>query len=158
MTKVENRLAVLGLKPPPPFLPPPGVVLPFQLVRIIGSRALISGHGPQGPDGHMAEPLGKVGREVTMEEGYAAARLTGLSILGSWVRALGGVDRAPNLGKLLGMVNSAPGFTRHPAVINGVSDLILDLYGPVAASHAPSAIGVAEHPFSIPLEIEAEAE
>jgi enamine deaminase RidA (YjgF/YER057c/UK114 family) len=158
MTKVENRLAVLGLKLPPPFPPPPGVVLPFQFVRIVGSRALISGHGPQGPDGHMAEPLGKVGREVTVEEGYAAARLTGLSILGSLQRELGDLNRVINWVKILGMVNSAPGFTRQPAVINGFSDLILDLYGPAAGAHARSAIGVAELPFNIPVEIEAEAE
>jgi enamine deaminase RidA (YjgF/YER057c/UK114 family) len=158
MTKVENRLAVLGLKLPPPFPPPPGVVLPFQFVRIVGSRALISGHGPQGPDGLMAEPLGKVGREVMVEEGYAAARLTALSILASLQRALGDLDRVTNWVKVLGMVNSAPGFTRQPAVINGFSDLILDLYGPAAGAHARSAIGVAELPFNIPVEVEAETE
>ena len=76
MSKIEDRLRALGLSLPPPMQPPAGVRLPFQLVRILGRRALISGHGPQNPDGSFAAPLGKLGREVTLEQGYAAARLT----------------------------------------------------------------------------------
>jgi len=77
--------------PPPPKRP--GVRLPFEFVRISGRRALISGHGPQCPDGSFAAPLGKLGRDLTVEQGYAAARLTALSILGSLHRTLGDLDR-----------------------------------------------------------------
>jgi hypothetical protein len=133
-------------------------VFPFQFVRIVGRRALISGHGPQEPDGSIARPLGKVGRELNVEQGYAAARLTALSILGSLRRTLGDLDRISSWGRVFGMVNSAPGFNRQPSVINGFSDLILQLYGQPAGAHSRSAVGMAELPFDIPVEIEAEVE
>ncbi|HUR27659.1 MAG TPA: RidA family protein [Planctomycetota bacterium] len=158
MTRVEARLQALGLVLPPAMRPPTKMALPFPFVRIVGKRALISGHGPQSADGTLAKPLGKVGRELTVEEGYAAARLTALSILGSLERALGDLDRVCAWVKILGMVNSAPGFTRQPAVINGFTDLILELYGKEAGSHARSAVGMAELPFDIPVEIEGEVE
>lgn len=158
MTRIEQRLLERGLKLPPPFVPPPGVILPFASVRIVGTRAYISGHGPQGPDGQMAGPFGKVGADVSVDEAYVSARLTCLSILGSLERALGTLDRVTAWSRVLGMVNSAPSFNRHPAVINGFSDLILDLYGPVAGAHARSAVGLAALPFDIPVEIEAEVE
>ncbi len=156
--KIEERLAALGLVLPPVVTPPPGVVLPFQFVRIVGKRAIISGHGPQNPDGSIAEPLGKVGKDLDVEQGYIAARLTALSILGSLKRALGDLDRISAWVKILGMVNSAPGFNRQPSVINGFSDLINELYGPVVGAHARSAVGLAELPFNIPVEIEGEVE
>ncbi len=158
MARIETRLSALGLVLPPPLRPPPGVVLPFQFVRIVGRRALISGHGPQDADGALAKPLGKLGRDLTVEQGYAAARLTGLSILGSLQRALGDLDRITGWGRIFGMVNSAPGFNKQPTVINGFSDLILELYGPEAGAHARSAVGMAELPFNIPVEIEGEVE
>src|SRR5215212_5326401 len=158
MARIEERLAALGLVLPPPLKVPAGVVLPFQFVRIVGRRAFISGHGPQAADGSIAEPLGKVGREVSVEQGYAAARLIGLSILGSLQRALGDLDRIGAWGRVLGMVNSAPGFNRQPLVINGFSDLILELYGPEVGAHSRSAVGLAELPFDIPVEIEGEVE
>lgn len=158
MARIESKLSALGLVLPPQMAPPKGVVLPFQFVRIVGNRALISGHGPQNPDGSIATPLGKVGRDLTVEQGYAAARLTALSILGSLKRALGDLDRIANWGRVFGMVNSAPGFNRQPNVINGFSDLILELYGPNAGAHARSAVGMAELPFDIPVEIEGECE
>jgi enamine deaminase RidA (YjgF/YER057c/UK114 family) len=158
MARIEAKLASLGLILPPPMVPPSGIVLPFQFVRIVGSRALISGHGPQNPDGSIATPLGKVGRDLTAEQGYAAARLTALSILGSLKRVLGDLDRIGSWGRVFGMVNSAPGFNRQPNVINGFSDLILELYGPVAGAHARSAVGMAELPFDIPVEIEGDCE
>jgi len=158
MARIEAKLLALGLVLPPPIVAPKGVSLPFQFVRIIGDRALISGHGPQNADGSIAAPLGKVGRDVTVEEGYAAARLTGLAILGSLQRALGDLDRVTNWGRVFGMVNSAPGFNRQPSVINGFSDLILELYGPQVGAHARSAVGMAELPFDIPVEIEGECE
>jgi enamine deaminase RidA (YjgF/YER057c/UK114 family) len=158
MSKVEDRLQALGLALPPPLQPPPGLVLPFSFVRIVGSRALISGHGPQRPDGAIAEPRGKLGRELSLDEGYQAARLTALAILGSLKRALGDLDRVSAWTRVFGMVNSAPGFNQQPNVINGFSDLILELYGPVAGAHSRSAVGMAELPFNIPVEIEGEAE
>jgi enamine deaminase RidA (YjgF/YER057c/UK114 family) len=156
MPIVEQRLAALGLVLPPALSPPPGVVLPFAAVHIVGDRAIISGHGPQNPDGSLAAPLGKLGRELTVEQGHAAARLTALSILGSLRRALGDLDRVTAWVRVFGMVNSAPGFNRQPAVINGFSELILQLYGPGVGAHARSAVGMAELPFDIPVEIEAE--
>ena len=158
MAKIEQRLIALGLALPPPVKPPPGVVLPFQFVRLIGSRAYVSGHSAQNPDGSIAGPFGKLGRELTVEQGYAAARLTALSILGSLQRALGDLDRIASWGRVFGMVNSAPGFNKQPSVINGFSDLILELYGPEVGAHARSAVGMAELPFDIPVEVEAEVE
>lgn len=158
MAKMEEKLLALGLTLPPPAQLPPGVVLPFRFVRILGSRVLISGHGPQNPDGSFAQPLGKLGREVSLEQGYTAARLVALSILGSLKRALGDLDRVAAWSRVFGMVNSAPGFHQQPNVINGFSDLILGLYGPDVGAHSRSAVGLAELPFNIPVEIEAEAE
>jgi enamine deaminase RidA (YjgF/YER057c/UK114 family) len=158
MAKIEKRLADLGLALPPPVKPPPGVVLPFQFVRLVGSRAYVSGHSAQNPDGSIAGPLGKVGRELTVEQGYAAARLTAVSILASLKRALEDLDRIASWARVFGMVNSAPGFNKQPSVINGFSDLILELYGPEVGAHARSAVGMAELPFDIPVEVEAEVE
>ena len=158
MPRIEDKLRLLGLALPPPFQPPQGVVFPFQFVRVVGRRALISGHGPQAPDGSIASPRGKVGKDLTIEEGYHAARLTALSILGSLQRALGDLDRVGAWVKVLGMVNSAPGFNRQPSVINGFSDLILELYGPEIGAHSRSAVGLAELPFDIPVEIEGEVD
>jgi enamine deaminase RidA (YjgF/YER057c/UK114 family) len=158
MSNIENHLAELGLTLPPAIKPPPGVVLPFCFVHVVGKRALISGHGPQGADGAMAPPFGKLGHELTVEQGYQAARLTALSMLGSLQRELGALDRVKQWVRVFGMVASAPGFERQPAVINGCSDLILQLWGDAAGAHARSAVGMAELPFGIPVEIEAEVE
>ncbi len=158
MSKVEERLQALGLTLPAPLQLPPGVILPFPWVRIIGARALISGHGPVNTDGSLAQPLGKVGQEVSLEQGYAAARLTALAILASLKRELDDLDRIAAWSRVFGMVNSAPGFNRQPAVINGFSDLILDLFGAEIGAHCRSAVGLAELPFNIPVEIEGEVE
>lgn len=158
MSRIDDKLRTLGLVLPPPLQAPAGVALPFQFVRLVGRRALISGHGPQNADGSLAEPLGKLGRELSVEQGYAAARLTALSILGSLQRTLGDLDRIQAWGRVFGMVNSAPGFMRQPSVINGFSDLILEVFGPHIGAHARSAVGMAELPFGIPVEIEAEVE
>jgi enamine deaminase RidA (YjgF/YER057c/UK114 family) len=156
--KVEAELEELGLVLPEPIKVPPGLVLPFAWVRVRGDRAYVSGHGPLNPDGSLSGPLGKLGAEVTEEQGYEAARLTALSILGDLKRALGDLDRVTAWLKVFGMVNSAPGFVRQPNVINGFSDLILELYGPEAGDHARSAVGMAELPLGMPVEIEAEVE
>jgi enamine deaminase RidA (YjgF/YER057c/UK114 family) len=158
MALVEARLAAMGLVLPQALVPPAGSVLPFAFVRLCGRRAFISGHGPLNPDGSLALPLGKVGRDLTPEQGYVAARLTGLAILGSLQRALGDLDRITAWQRVFGMVNSAPGFHRQPAVINGFSDLILELFGSEIGAHARSAVGMAELPFEIPVEIEGEVE
>jgi enamine deaminase RidA (YjgF/YER057c/UK114 family) len=156
--KVEEKLKALGLVLPQPVKAPAGLKLPFSWVRVQGNRAFISGHPPQNPDGSIAEPLGKVGAEVSLEQGYQAARLTALSILGDLKRALGDLDRIAAWLRVFGMVNTAPGFIQMPAVINGFSDLIFELYGPERGDHARSAVGLAELPFNIPVEIEAEVE
>lgn len=158
MARIAQRLAAAGLVLPPAIAPPPGVVLPFPFVRVVGRRALISGHGPLQADGTLAAPLGKLGRDLTVEQGHAAARLTALAILGSLQRTLGDLDRITAWTRVFGMVASAPGFQQQPAVINGFSDLILDLFGPEVGAHARSAVGMAELPFDIPVEIEGEVE
>ena len=147
-----------GLVLPAPLKAPAGVVLPFQPVKIIGSRAVFSGHGPVAADGSLAQPLGKVGRELSIEQGIAAARVTGLAIFSSLERALGDLDRITAWTRVFGMVNSAPGFNRQPTVINGFSDLLIAVFGPVIGAHTRSAVGMFELPFDIPVEIEGEVE
>lgn len=156
MGRIDDRLAELGLVLPPPISPPPGIVLPFSPVRIVGDRALVSGHGPQTSDGRIAGPLGQVGVDVTVEDAYRSARLTGLSILGSLDRALGDLDRIRAWGRVFGMVACPAGFDRQPAVVNGFSDLILEVFGPDVGAHSRSAVGMVALPFGIPVEIEAE--
>ncbi len=156
--EIEAKLDALGLVLPASLQAPPNTRLPFAFVRVRGTRAHIAGHGPQNPDGSVAGPLGKVGADLTMDEAYQAARLTTLAILGSLKRELGDLDRVSAWLRVFGMVNSAPGFHLQPQVINGFSDLILELYGPVRGRHARSAVGMAELPFRIPVEIEAEVE
>lgn len=158
MSAIEDRLQALGLALPAPLQLPPGARLPFPWVRVVGRRVLISGHGPTHADGSLAGPFGRVGAEVTPEQAHGSARLTALSILGSLHRELGNLDRIACWVRVLGMVNSAPGFNRHPAVINGFSDLILELFGPERGAHARSAVGMAGLPFDLPVEVEAEVE
>jgi enamine deaminase RidA (YjgF/YER057c/UK114 family) len=154
--KVETKLEELGLALPGPTKTPTGLVLPFSWVR--GDRAYVSGHVPLNPDGSFAGPFGKVGAEVSEEEAYEAARLTALAALASLKRALGNLDRVTAWLRVFGMVNSAPGFDRHPNAINGYSDLILELYGPEVGDHARSAVGMAGLPLGLAVEIEAEVE
>jgi enamine deaminase RidA (YjgF/YER057c/UK114 family) len=156
--QIEERLTTLGLTLPQPMQAPVGMNLPFAPVRVRGNRAYISGAGPLAADGSLAEPRGKVGAELTVEQGYEAARLTALAILGALKRELGDLDRVTAWLRVFGMVNVAPGFTQTPNVINGFSDLILELYGPERGAHARSAVGLAELPLRIPVEIEAEIE
>ncbi|HJV23111.1 MAG TPA: RidA family protein [Holophagaceae bacterium] len=158
MSEIESRLQSLGLMLPGAPHVDATVRLPFEFVRVVGNRAFISGHAPQSPDGTLAPPFGKVGSDLTAEQGYEAARLTTLAMLGSLKRALGDLDRVRSWSRIFGMVNSAPGFTMQPKVINGCSDLILELYGPERGAHARSAVGMAELPFNIAVEIEAEVE
>lgn len=156
--KIEAKLAEMGLALPEPMQAPQGMRLPFAQVRVRGNRAYIAGHGPLNADGSLAKPLGKVGAEVSLEQGYQAARLVALAILGSLKRELGDLDRVTAWLRVFGMVNSAPGFNQQPTVINGFSDLILELYGPEVGQHARSAVGMAGLPMNIPVEVEAEVE
>ncbi len=156
MAEVEAKLDELGLVLPGPTKIPPGLVLPFSWVRVRGDRAYVSGHVPLNSDGSVAQPFGKVGAEVSEEQGYQAARLIALAVLASLKRKLGDLDRVEAWLRVFGMVNSAPGFDRQPNVINGFSDLIMQLYGPEAGDHARSAVGMAELPLGAPVEIEAE--
>ena len=156
MSKIEQRLQALGLTLPAPLKLAPAAALPFPWVRVVASRVLISGHGPTNADGTLALPLGKVGAELTPEQGYAAARKAGLAILGSLQRELGDLDRISAWVRVFGMVNSAPGFNRQPSVINGFTDLIIEVFGADKGAHARSAVGMAELPFDIPVEIEGE--
>ena len=155
---IETRLTKLGLHLPESLKAPGGARLPFAMVRVRGNLAYVSGHGPQAADGSIAEPRGKVGAELSLQQGYEAAKLTTLSILGSLKRELGSLDRIAYWHKAFGMVNAAAGFNQFPAVINGFSDLILQLYGPERGAHARSAVGMAGLPFDIPVEIEAVVE
>ena len=148
----------MGLYLPEPMPMVGGMQLIFPWVRVHGRRVFISGHGPQNPDGTLAQPLGKVGAEVTLEQAQESAKLVGLSILASLKRELGDLDRVTNWLKFLGMVNSAPGFNRQPMVINGFTNLIIDLYGKERGVHARSAVGMAQLPMDIPVEIEGEVE
>lgn len=158
MSAIERRLESLGLVLPAPLRLPAGVVLPFPWVRIVGTRALISGHGPTDADGSIARPLGKVGRDLSLEQAANAARLTALAILGSLKRELGDLDRIACWSRIFGMVNSAPGFNRQPAVLNGFTEVIVEIFGVERGAHARSAVGMAELPFDIPVEIEGEVE
>jgi enamine deaminase RidA (YjgF/YER057c/UK114 family) len=156
VAKIEAKLQALGLVLPAPMQLPPGVVLPFPWVRVHGNRAFVSGHAAQNADGSLATPLGKVGLDVTLEQAQHSARLVALSILASLKRELGDLDRVSAWLRAFGMVNSASGFKQQPAVINGFTHLIVELYGTQRGQHARSAVGMAELPFGIAVEIEAE--
>ena len=157
MAKIEAKLAEMGLVLPQPLQMPANIRMPFAMVRVRGNRAFISGHIPQNPDGTVAQPLGKVGTEVSPEEGYHAAQLVALAHLGSLKRALGDLDRVTAWLRVFAMVNVAPGFNETPRVTNGYSDLILELYGPEIGMHARSSIGMMI-PLNAPVNCEAEVE
>ena len=151
MGRIDDRLGELGLELPAVFAPPPGVEFPFDLVRVSGPHAYVSGHLPT--DGSDVLVRGRVGDEVTVEQGYEAARLTTLAILASLRAELGDLDRVTGWVKALGLVSCAPGFDKPPAVINGFTDLVLEIWGD-AGHHARSAIGAGQLPFDVPVEIE----
>lgn len=158
MSRIEAKLEEMGLTLPEPVKAPPGMRLPFSWVRTRGNRAYISGHAALNADGSPAAPFGKVGAEVSPEEGYEAARLAALAILASLERELGDLDRVTAWLTVTGMLNAAPGIGGSPNVINGFSDLILELYGPEAGAHARTAPGVATLPLNTPVIIVAEVE
>jgi len=155
---IDERVRELGLVLPEPFRSPTGTAYPCSWVRVRGNRAYISGHLPLQEDGTLAEPRGKVGEAVTIEQGAAAARLVGLAMLGSLQRELGELERITAWLRVLGMVNVSPGATQLAGVINGFSALLLEVFGPERGAHSRSAVGMAELPFGVAVEIEAEVE
>jgi len=154
----DERIRELNLDLPKPIKLPPNVEMQFSWVRISGNRVFISGHIALNADGSVSEVTGKVGGEVTVEQGYEAARQTGLAILSSLKRELGTLNKITAWLRVFGMVNVEPGFVKTPLVINGFSDLILDVFGKEIGNHSRSAVGMAELPFGAPVEIEAEVE
>ena len=148
---VDRRLAELGIELPTPFSPA-GAYVPA--VRT-GNLVFLSGAGPARADGSMV--TGKVGRDLDVAEGKAAARLVGLQLLAALQVELGSLDRVARVVKVLGMVNCAPGFNRTPTVIDGCSELFIEVFGENGRG-ARSAVGMAELPFDIAVEIEAVVE
>lgn len=118
-----------------------------------GNLLFLSGHGPVRTEGKPSA-RGKLGKDLSTEEGYKVAREVGLSLLASTRTALGSLDKVKRVVKVLGMVNSAQGFQEQPKVINGFSDLMVEVFGETIGKHARSAVGMAELPMGIPVEIE----
>jgi enamine deaminase RidA (YjgF/YER057c/UK114 family) len=133
-----------------PPAPPKGGV--YKPVVIVGNIAYISGHGPYLGDGGMIR--GRVGDDLDLADGYAAARQTGLALLATLQKELGSLDRIKRVVKLLGMVNSTPEFTDHPKVINGCSELFAQIWGEENGIGARSAVGMGSLPGNIAVEIE----
>ena len=147
---IAQRLTELGLVLPPLF-PPAGNYLGCV---IVGDIVHVGGHGPiNGQD----VIRGKLGRDLSLEDGRRAARMTALSILATLQSELGDLDRIRRLIKVFGMVNVAPGFNRTPAVIDAASDLFVEVFGE-PGRHTRSAVGLAELPFDIAVEIELTAQ
>ncbi|MDQ2657070.1 MAG: RidA family protein [Bacteroidota bacterium] len=145
----DQRLQDLGLTLPP--APKPlGVYKPFLRV---GNFAYVSGHGTVKDDGTLI--IGRVGKDLTMEEGKAAAQQVGLAILATLKQNLGSLSRVKRVIKVLGMVNSTPEFDRHPFVINGCSELFAKIWGEDNGVGVRSSVGMGSLPDNIPVEIEA---
>ena len=151
MPNIAQRLEELGITLPPVSPPAANYIGASK----IGNVLFVSGHGPDYGNGKYTR--GKVGHDLTLEEGVEAARQTALCILAT-MDATVGLDHVRRIVKLLGMVNVAPGFNNTPAIINGASDLFVELWGEEAGKHARSAVGMAVLPFDIPVEIELVAE
>jgi enamine deaminase RidA (YjgF/YER057c/UK114 family) len=144
----ENRLHDLKIKLP--SVPKP--VANYVPYRLAGNMLYLSGQGPRDDNGNLL--TGQVGGPVTVEEGYRRARLVGLQLLAATKLAIGSLDRVEMVVKLLGMVNGVPGFGDQPKVINGCSDLFVEVLGD-AGKHARSAVGMGSLPSDISVEIEA---
>lgn len=147
----DAKLAELGLELPP--APKPAGV--YNPLVVTGNLVYLSGHGPLKPDGSMIS--GKVGGDLSQDEGKAAARQTGLALLSTIQAQLGSLDKIKRIIKVLGMVNAAPDFTEHPSVINGCSELFVDVWGEDGRA-ARSAVGMGSLPGNIAVEIELIAE
>lgn len=145
----DARLKEQNIRLPEPTKPIANYV---GAVRV-GSLLFVSGHGPLRPDGKPSAQ-GKLGRELSVEQGYQVAREVGLNLLATIRTTVGSLDRVKRIVKVLGMVASAEGFGEQPKVINGFSDLMVEVFGPEIGKHARSAVGLAELPMGIPVEIE----
>jgi enamine deaminase RidA (YjgF/YER057c/UK114 family) len=148
MGRIEARLEELGLALPAPMQPPGN----FKLIKIHEGIGYIAGHPPIDGSSLLAEGL--VGRDLTLEEAYDAARLTGLSILASLKLELGDLDRVTEWLRAVGYVHTAPGFSDNAKVVNGFSDLIVELWGE-AGRHARSAPGQGPSPLNVPIIVDA---
>lgn len=152
----ESRLTELGLVLPEPPKMPTGVATAFSWVRLVGDRVLVSGHGPQNLDGSPAGPFGQVPTQVGMEQAVDSARLTALSVLASIRAAIGDLDLVTAWVTVTGFVQAEPGYAQTTAVINGFSEVILDVFGQDVGQHARTAIGVAALPLNLPVVVAAE--
>lgn len=148
MGRIEARLEQLGLTLPAPMSPPGN----FELVKVHAGIGYIAGH--PAIDGSTVLVEGVVGRDLTVEEGYEAARLTALSILASLKRGLGDLDRVTEWLRVVGYVQTAPGFSDNAKVVNGFSDLIVELWGDTGR-HARSAPGQGPSPLNVPIIVDA---
>ncbi|WP_257657578.1 RidA family protein [Parapedobacter lycopersici] len=146
-TDAEARLAELGIKLIQGNPPTANYLKAVQS----GNYVYLSGHGPDKPEG--GQVIGKLGADLTVEEGTAAARLVGISLLSSLKREIGDLNRVKRIVKVLGMVNATPDFERHSQVINGFSDLMVEVFGE-SGKHARSSVGLSSLPSGIPVEIE----
>ena len=144
----EQRLKALNIQLPD--VPTP--IANFVMWRQVGNLLYLSGQGPRRPDGSI--PVGRLGLNYSVEQGYADARQIGLQILATVRQAVGSLDRIEGVVKLLGMVNAEPDFGQHPKVINGCSDLLVEVLGE-RGKHARSAVGMGSLPNGMPVEIEA---
>ena len=154
MSTIETKLKAMGyLLPQPRRFPSPNRC---GCVRV-GAILFVSGHGPHHPDMKVREH-GKLGKDMTVEEGYTAARVAALAILASVKAEVGDLDRVKRVIRLFGMVNSSPDFGDHPQVIDGASDLFFELFGPTHGCHARSAVGMAGLPRGQAVEINGEFE
>jgi enamine deaminase RidA (YjgF/YER057c/UK114 family) len=156
--EIRRRLADRGLNLPAPWQLALDVKIPATLVRVVGTRAYVSGHIPTDEHGNAATPVGKVDSEVDLPTARQLAIRTLLNILASLDRTLGDLDRIRAWCRLYCMVNAEPGFQDFPSVFNPTSELLLAAFGEQAGSHARVAIGVAGLPWNVPVEIEAELE
>ena len=145
--KIENRLEELGITLPPPATPVANYVMTMQA----GNMMFTSGHGPGNGEGKIYK--GQLGSGLTVEDGYQSAREVGLGLISTLKHALGDLDRVKQIVKVLGFVNSANTFTDQPAVINGASDLFVEVFGD-KGRHTRSAVGMVQLPGGIPVEIE----
>jgi hypothetical protein len=152
----EDKLAELGLELPAPIKLPATLHLPFTFVNVRDDRALISGHPKQNSDGSIAGPFGQVGSDFTTQEAQLAARDIGLSILANLKAEIGELRRVSGWLRVLGMVNSASGYDQQHIVLNGFSNMIIDVFGAEIGRHSRSAIGVSGLPMNFAIEIEAE--
>jgi enamine deaminase RidA (YjgF/YER057c/UK114 family) len=148
MGRIDTRLQELGLVLPAPMDPPGS----FDLVTMHAGVAYVAGHAPI--DGSTVLVQGAVGSDLSLDEGYRAARLTGLSILASLNRALGDLDRVTRWLRAVGYVHAAPGFHENAKVVNGFSDLIIEVWGD-AGKHARSAPGQGPSPLNVPIIVDA---